>query len=1057
MWIVLAALRRPITVVVLVAGIVLAALLAIARMRRDIFPAVGAPVIYVAQTWPGLTPAQMEGLIVSKYEYHFLYIAGIEHIESASIGNVAIMKLYFHPDTDVAFAMAQVTAMAYRSTAFMPPGTVPPFIMRLDAGSYPVAQLVFESPGRTGAELQDLALYRVRPILATMPGVSAPPPFGGRVRMLVVTLDPRRLRRYSLSPEDVAVAIAETNVTLPQGVVRIGSETLIANTNEVVARAEDLDGVPIRTGSGPAVFIRDVGHAADYADVTTEIALVNGRDAVYMPITKRADASTLAVVDEVRRRLPDMRAAVPRDIAIRIEFDQSIYVRGAIRGLLLEAALGALLTGLVVALFLGDLRGAAIVVTSIPTSLLLATVELWLTGQTVNIMTLGGLALAVGILVDEATVAIENIHTHLARGKRRAAAVADAMREVRAPQLIAMLCICAVFLPAFFMTGTPRALFGALSLAVAFAMTSSYAITSTLVPVLAVWLLREHATGRAARGGLFERLRERYARAAGAVLGRRAIALAAFALATGGAIVAARALPEELFPLASPHQFQLRVRAPSGTRLRATEETVLGVLDEIGKAAGEGGLETSIAHIGTTPPAYPADAMYAFNGGPHEATLLVALRPEVARGGLRFYDELRARLHRRFPGVAFSFEAADVVSQVLNSNAPNPVSIAVSGNDLATTREYAERIRAAFEELPELRDLAIPLALDYPSLDVEIARARAAQLGVTARRVGAAIVEATWSSQLTHIIFWIDPASGLGYFVSVRIHEPDIASADDLAGVPVAPPGEARPLLRDVARITRSSTPGEYDHLNSIRMIRVVANAGTRDLERIARAIEGALARVGPPPAQDVKVAVRGQIEQLRAAISGLERGLAIAIVVVFLLLAATFESFRDALAVLLGLPAVLAGVVAMLLATGTALNMPSFMGTIMSIGVSVANAVLLVKFFEDRRRAGDDARTAAREAARERLRPILMTSLSMLVGMVPMSLGLGEGGAQNAPLGRAVIGGLACSTLATIFILPATLSLVHGKRPFRSASLDPSDPESPHFRGEAPPETTPA
>src|SRR5499433_4454815 len=491
MWLINLALRRPVTIVVVVVGIILCSVLAYERMSVDIFPNLDLPVIYVAQPYGGMNPAQMESYLVSYYEYHFLYVAGIEHVESKSIQNVGLVKLFFHPGTDMSQALAQTISYVERSRAFMPPGTVSPFVVRFDAGSVPVGQLVFSSDTRSVGEIQDLALFRVRPMFATLPGVSAPPPFGGNQRTVVIHVDPDRLRSYNMSPEEVVRAIAAGNAILPAGNVRTGDLNRIAPVNSVVPQIQELADLPIRTGAGATVFIRDVGRVENSSDILTGYALVNGRRTVYIPVTKRADASTLAVVNRVKAALPRMQELIPEDIKISFEFDQSTYVKNALRGLVTEGALGALLTGVMVLLFLRDVRSAFIVVVTIPFALLAALVGLWLTGQTVNIMTLGGLALAIGILVDEATVAIENIHTHLARGESRARAVLEAARETAIPRLLAMLSILAVFVPSFFMVGITRALFVPLSLAVGFAMLASYTLSSTLVPVLSIWLLRE--------------------------------------------------------------------------------------------------------------------------------------------------------------------------------------------------------------------------------------------------------------------------------------------------------------------------------------------------------------------------------------------------------------------------------------------------------------------------------------------------------------------------------------------------------------------------------------
>jgi multidrug efflux pump subunit AcrB len=1043
MWLVIAALRRPITICVLALGIILGAALAIVRMPRDIFPSLGVPVIYVVQTWSGMTPAQMEGLLVSKYEYHFLYIAGIEHIESQSVQGVSIMKLYFHPGTDTSYAMAQVTAMAYRSTAFMPPGTVAPFIMRLDAGSYPVAQLVFQSETRNDTEIQDLALYRVRPILATMPGVSAPPPFGGKVRMVVVELDPERLRSCAMSPEEVALAIAQANVVVPEGAVRIGGQQLITRTNAVVKNPTDLNGVPIRAGSGRTVFLRDVGDAKDSGDVVTNIAHVNGRRAVYLPITKRSGASTLAVIDEVRKHLPEMRNAIPNDIDVRLEFDQSVSVLNAIKGLIEEGLLGAVLTGLAVLVFLREARSALVVVVSIPISVLMAVFLLWLVGETVNVMTLGGLALAVGVLVDEATVEIENIHVHLARGEPPALAVVNAMREVRVPRLVAMLCVCAVFLPSFFMVGISRALFAPLALAVGFAMISSYLATSTLVPVLAAWILRPEKPHKDGPFAAFERV---YGSVVAASVKTRFLVVPAYLAVCAAVMTLASSLPTELFPETSSERFQIRFRAPDGTRLENTEQIALGTLEAVKEEVGEKNVEVTLANLGFTPASYPVSAIFTWNGGPQEGILLVSLKEDRSRTLPELEERLRVRLHARFPTVKFSFEAGDVISQVLNTGSPNPVNVVVSGNDLPKTRAHATKILHELEKVSELRDLSIPLALDAPALAIDIDRERAGQLGVTTSRVARSLVEATWSSQLTQQVFWVD-ASGLGYFVAVRLPESQLDSIEAVKNLPVMPDGAGRPLLRDVASVGTAVIPGGFDHWNSARTVSVVANAGTSDLGKVATEVDAAIARAGAPE-KGIKVAVRGQVTQMRDTLDGLQRGLLFAVLVVILLLAANFQSLKDALAVLLMVPSVLVGTIVVLLATRTSVNLQSFMGAIMAVGVSVANAVLLVTFMQAERKAGKAARDAASTAAVSRLRPILMTSLAMLAGMTPMALAFGEAGEQNAPLGRAVMGGLGASTVATLLVLPAVLAIIHGSSKWKSASLDPHDPESARFVG---------
>jgi multidrug efflux pump subunit AcrB len=1035
MWLVHTALRRPFTVMVAVLAIVLSAALAVRRAPVDIFPDLGVPVIYVVQPYGGLSPAQIEGQVTQYYEYHFLYIAGIEHIESQSIQGMAMLKLYFHPGTDIAQSTAQVTAMAFRATSFMPAGTLPPFIVRFDAGSIPVGQLVFSSDTRGEQEIQDLALYRLRPVLATLPGVSAPPPSGGKVRTIVVYADPDKMRSYRIAPDEIAAALGRENVTLPSGNVRVGDLNAIASTNVLVQKPAELESVPLRTGAGPTVFLRDVARVEDGADVVYNVALVNGHRTVYMPLTKRADASTLDVVNGIKGALPRLRSLIPEDIKLDLQFDQSVHVTNAIRGLVTEGALGAVLTSLMVLLFLRSWRSALIVALTIPFSLLFATVGLRLTGQTINIMTLGGLALAIGVLVDEATVAIENIHTHIGRGEG-VKSVLGAMREVMAPRLLAMLCVIAVFIPSFFMVGIGRALFPPLALAVGFSMLASYLLSSTLVPVLSTWLLAGHAEHH--EGRLMEGIRARYSGVSDWISRRRALVVVAYLAGCALLLLSARGMGTQLFPAAAGGQFQMRIRAPDGTRIERTE----AIAREVDAAIrAEAPVEITLANVGNPPWTYPVNGIYVWNSGPHEALVLVALKDKKTDVG-KLQERLRERLSQRFPGTRFSFEAGDIVSQVLNFGAPTPISVSISGNDMSQTRAFTRSVLAQMSSLPELRDVQVPQAIDYPSLDVRIDRERAGQLGVTVDRIGKSLVSATSSSSLVSPNFWVNPGTGIPYRVAVRVPEARITSADDLRDLPVMEDGAPRPLLGDLATVIQGTTIGEYDHLNSQRTLTVTANLAGNDLGGAADAVDRAIKAAGAPP-RGVTVAVHGQAEQLRLTLASLREGLLLTIAVVFLLLAANFQSLREPLIVLSTMPAVLAGVALALRITGTTLNIQSMMGAIMAIGVSVANAVLLTTFARERRRAGDDARHAASQAGLARLRPILMTSLAMVAGMLPMALGLGEGGEQSAPLGRAVIGGLLASTVATLLILPVFYGALWGKRPYKSASLDPEDPES--------------
>lgn len=1050
MWLVRAALRRPITVMVAVIAVAVTAVFAITRMRIDIFPDLDLPVIYVAQPYGGMGPAQMEGYLVYYYEYHFLYIDGIQSVESKSIQNNGILKLTFYPGTDMAQALAQTVSYVNRARAFMPPGTVAPFVIRFDAGTLPVGYLVFSSDSRSLGEIQDLALNRVRPQFATLAGLTSPPPFGGSQRTIVIRVDPNRLRAYGMSPEEVIRAVSTGNVIMPSGSVNVGSVTRISPVNSVVSNINDLLELPIRTGAGPTVFMRDIGSVTDSTDIPTAYALVNGRRAVYIPVTKRPNASTLSVVNEVKANLGRFQALVPDDIKVTYELDQSRNVSNALQSVLREAILGALLTGLMVLLFLHDWRSSLIVSVTIPFALLAAVVALWGAGQTINIMTLGGLALAVGILVDEGTVAIENIHTHLARGAPPARAVVDASREVVLPRLLAMLAVVAVFVPSFFMTSVSRSLFVPLSLAVGFSMIASFLLSSSLVPILSIWLLgSRHASAPEPREGWVDRLRARLTRALQVIAPRRGALILIYAVVTLAIIAAVGVrLGREIFPAGGARQFQLRFRGPAGTKFEATERLADDVLDEIRRAAGPANVDVSIGYVGVQPSAYPINTVFLWTGGSQEGVLQVGLTPgsHLQLGDLE--EELRHRFARRFPDAQFSFEPGDIVGRVLNFGAPTPVEVAIMGPDFTATRAYASKVQREIARMASIRDLQVEQELDYPGITVDIDREMAGQLGVTVNQIGESFAAATSSSRFVAPNYWADPRTGIAYQVQVEIPQPQVKTLDDLRVVPVGVSGAAHPLLGDVARIENSSIVGEYDRFNGQRMVTLSANVAGADLGRAASQVDQAIARAGTLP-RGTTVSVRGAVAQMRDTLTNMSAGLAVAVVVIFLLLAANFQSLRLAFVVISTVPAVLAGVVLMLFLTGTTINVQSFMGAIMAIGIAVANAILLVTFAEQTRRRGESDLPPAIHAARARMRPVLMTSAAMIAGMIPMALAIGEGADATAPLGRAVIGGLAAATFATLVVLPSIYSVVQRSAPVTSASLDPDDPESTlHARG---------
>ncbi|HVA63562.1 MAG TPA: efflux RND transporter permease subunit [Terriglobales bacterium] len=1041
MWLIRLALRRPIAVVVAVAALALCAALAVLRMRADIFPNLNLPVIYVAQPYGGMSPAQMEGYLVFYYEYHFLYINGIESVEDKSIQGNGLLKLTFHPGTDMSQALAQTISYVNRAHSFMPYGTVPPFVIRFDAGTVPVGYLVFSSATRTLGEIQDYALNRVRPAFATLPGVSAPPPFGGSQRTIVVTVNPERLRAYHLSPDAVVAALNQGNALQPAGNVRTGSLLRMVTSNAVTPNVDALLRLPLAAGAGPAVYLRDVATVADSSDIPTGYALVNGRKAVYEPVTKRPDASTLTVVGEVKANLARFQAMLPPDIHVSYAFDQAGNVTSALSAVGREGLLGALLTGLMVLLFLRDWKSAVIVVVTIPFALLTAVVVLWASGQTINIMTLGGLALAVGILVDEGTVVIENIHTHIAAGQAVARAVVEASREVAGPRLLAMLAVLAVFVPSFFMTGVTQALFTPLTLAVGFAMAASYGLSSTLVPVMSVWMLGGHGGGSRApeAEGAFARLRRRWAAGLRRLAPGRWAWVGIYALVVAGVVVGlGPRLGQELFPHAAQGQFRLRFEAPVGTRAEATANDVSRVMQDI-QAATHGNVDISLGYVGTQGPSYPINMVFLWTNGPQEAVINVALKPQAGIDVAGLEAKLRQTLPAKYPGCSFSFEPGDLVSQILSFGAPTPIQVAVLGSDLAATRRYAQAIEAQMAKIASLRDLRMDQPQDYPTIQVNVNREMAGQLGVTTDEVARSLSEATYSSRFTSPNYWSDPKTGVGYQVQVQYPTSDATSVQDVENIPVTQGGKATAQLRDVATVTTGTAVGEYDRENGQWLFTLSANSAGEDLGRIAGHLDAAIARAGAAP-RGASVQLRGQIAPMRETFHNLGLGLLVAIGVIFLLLAANFESLRLGLVVLAIAPATVAGVIGMLLLTGTALSIESYMGAIMAVGIGTANAILLVTYAEQHRRQGAEALESGIEGAQARMRPILMTSLAMIAGMVPMALASSE---ATAPLGRAVIGGLMAATVANLTVLPYLFGMAQGGAERGSGSLDPDDPES--------------
>ena len=1073
---IVAALRRPLTVMVLCAAVVLGAFLAVGGsvfeqlgwkypdglprgMEVDIFPSLNLPIIYVCQPYGGMDPAQMEGFLTNYYEYHFLYVNGIHHVESRNVQGTALMKLYFHPGTNMAQAMAETINYVNRSQAFMPPGTVSPFVMRFDTGSVPVGYLVMSSETKSIAEITDIGLFVVRPMFSSLPGVSAPPPFGGAARTIVVTVDPQRLQSYGMSPEEVVTAITRGNTISPSGNLLIGDKYPIVSTNSVVKDPQALSRIPIRTGASP-VYIRDVGYVADSADAPAGYALADGRRAVYILATKRADASTMSVITNIKNSLPTMRdklaASGAGDIKVDFEFDQSPYVTRAVRSVVTEGLLGAFLVGLMVLVFLRDWRSALVVVLNIPLALSCSLIALWLTGETINVMTLGGLALAIGILVDEAAVEVENIHTQFLKTDSIALAVRLGNAQTAVPRLLAMLCILAVFIPALLMQGAAQRLFAPLAMAVGFSMIGSYILSSTFVPVVSVWLLRHvHHDAQAEDRTIFGRLRRGYEAVLSRLVSVRWLVVGGYAVVT--AVVGIFVLPQlgqEIFPVVDAGQFRLRIRAPDGTQIARTERYATDVLDIVKQEVGPENVALTLGYVGMIHSNFPVNAVYQWSRGPEEAILYVDLKDDSGGDVEKAKENLRSRVALAMPELRVSFEPSDIVNEVMSFGSPTPIEIAVSSGSLPDSRAFAEKLRAELAAIPALRDIQFGQSMDYPTIEIQIDRERAGLAGLNSVDVSRALTMATSSSRFVVQNYWADPKSGIAYQVQVEVPRPvlrspddrvqTVKSAEDLGRLPVKKTDDGQVLVRDVSTIQNGTMPGQFDRYNMKRQVTITANIFGEDLGDVAREVQAAIQRAAPPKGFDVTV--RGQIVPMNEMRSGLSVGLVVAILVAFLVLTANFQSVRLAVTALSTVPAVVIGVILMLFITGTTLNIQSFIGAIMAIGVAMANAILLVTFAEANRRAGRDGRDAAVAGAVSRLRAVLMTGCAMIAGMLPMALGLGEAGRQNAPLGLAVVGGLVAATIATLFILPSVFAIVQRQGATASASLDPTDPQSANY-----------
>ena len=874
MWLIATAMKRPITVIAAVLSVILISILALTGMKRDIFPDLKIPAIYIIQGYGGMSPEQMEGYITSTYELFFLYVPGIEHIESRSIQNVALIKVFFQPDTDMASAMAAVVAMANRATSLMPHGTYNPFVLRFDAGSLPVGQLVLSSDTRPVKELEDLAYVRIRPLLATVPGAEAPPPFGGNIRSIVISVDANKLRQYNISGDEIIKTIVTGNKVLPAGNVRTGDYLRIAPVNTDLPDIHQLDYLPIRSGHGPQIFIKDIGSVEDSSDILAGYALFQGHRTVYLPAVKRADASTVSVVDALQAALPRMQAVLPADVKISYEFDQSKYVRETINDVFHEGLLGTILPGLMIWLFLRDIRSTLIVVTTIPLSLLSAIVGLWLTGQTINIQTLSGLALSIGILVDEATVNIENIHSHMSFGVAKARAIYDACVETMVPQLLAMLSVVAVFIPSFFMVGITRELFIPLSLAVGFAMIASTILASTLVPIMSAWLLKTHVEKHDTKHDVLEILKMRLNNVVKALFpARYLIVLAYLGISVFLILVLYGIIGKELFPASTSSQFRIRVTAPTGMRVEALEKRVLIALNEIKQEAGPNNVEKTLGYAGQQPPMFPISSAFLWTSGPHQAVLDIQLRESAKIDMSKFKDRLRQRFAAVLPDTKFSFEPGDLVSQIMNLGSATPISVQIMGHNLIADKLFAMKILKEMGDIKSLRDLQWGQPLDYPACHIKIDRELAGQLGITAEEIGMSLQPAFFSSRFVNLSLWRDKDSGFSYQVQVQVPQDQIKSKEDIENFPTMTsrrkeemrtlegeeaedldvdkyypgshtPRPQHPLISDVAKVEYGVTNGEFDRYNMMRMVSLTANIAGNDLGSIGDAVKNAVKRL---------------------------------------------------------------------------------------------------------------------------------------------------------------------------------------------------------------------
>ncbi len=1073
------AMRRPVTTLMLVVALISGGALAYNRMRVDIFPSLNVPKIYVFLDYVGMSPDQMEGFIVNQLELYFQYVDGIRDINTRNIQQVSLCELSFFPGTDMGQAMAQVVAMSDRSMSWMPKGTMPPMIMRMDAGSVPVGYLVFESKVTSLGRLGDLAQNVIRPLVQkNVPGTVAISPFGPNMRSIVISVDPQKMLDYNLTPQQIIEALAKGNTIIPAGNLYVKDSMPMVSNNATILDIQRLGTIPLRMEEN--VYLRDVATIRDDTDINYGYALVNGKKSVYLPIIKKDTGSTLTVVKDVRRSMDLFRSAVPEDVTVNFEFDESPTVIAAVKSVATEGMIGAGLTGLMILLFLRDPRSVIVVVANIPLALMGSLCGLWITGNTINIMSLGGMALAIGILVDEATVTIENVHVQMGRTSRVATAVLHASNATAVPRLLALLCILSVFIPAFIMSDPLRSLFMPLTLGVGFAMISSYVLSSTFVPILCVALLKHHGghghdEGKGeAKPGLFDRLLAVYGGAVAWFVRLRYLIVPGYVAACGLVLwLLGMQLGTELFPQVDSGEFVLRFRPPPGSNFELTRQMAMKCIEEIEREVKPENIAITMGFVGQVPTNFGINNMVLFMRGPDDGQLRVALTEDSGVKLDRFRERMREILPRKIiPWMAkrleegglspeeadrqarkcsFGFQPGDIVTTVMSFGASTPIAVRVIGTDLALVRQHAEKIAARLGKIDYLRDIQFEQQLDYPTVEVDVDREKAGLSGAKVEDVAHALVMATASTRFASLNYWVDVKTGFDYLVQIEVPPMRLDRPEDVETLPIE---SVNPLVnlmvRDVSMVRRGVRPGEIDRDMSQRYLTLTANVEGEDMGRASRQVAQAIEAAGDPP-RGVRVEALGQLPPMIEMFESLGIGLGVAVFVIFVLLTAYFQSPRLALVSIGAVPGVLAGIAIILLSTGTSLNIESFMGSIMCLGVSVSNSVMLVTFIDEHWKAGAPSTEAAILGARERLRPILMTACAMTVGMVPMALALERGSQMQAPLGRAVIGGLVMSTFATLLVVPSVFSLVIGRRKAASPSIYPHDPESAHYDPEIP------